>query len=176
MKAVKKGSVKEVSYVVNDVEIQNRIKRIEKEIGDALEENKKKFLNAKWNELKLGENPVPPLPITFIEDFDSSFYAIPFAYNPLPISITEEILSSSYENITFAQVSMAISVIASTEPKSYTKSKEDYILKRKEYDLIYRIMTPLEEEATASNNRLEAKIKNKYDNTTWLPKKSQLHK
>mgnify|MGYP003400189078 FL=1 len=72
---------------------------------------------------------------------------------------------------------MAISIIAAAEPKAYTTDKGDYINKRKQYDLIYRILTPLEEEANASNNRLEVKIKSKYDQSTWLPKStSSFHK
>lgn len=170
MTAKKEAKVKSINPVISDKELQGRIKKVEKEIGDALSENMQKFLNGKWSDTKLEGNPIPNLPASLIEDFDKSFYAIPFAFNSVSIKTTKEILATKHEDLTYAQVSMIMPVIAGTEPKSYTTSKEDYIGKREQYDMIYRILTPLEEEATASNNRLEAKIKNKYDQDTWLPK------
>ena len=66
MEEQKRGSVKMINEVVNDPEIQNRVKKIEKEIGEALEKLKKEEINKKWSDLELGGNPVPSLPSSFI--------------------------------------------------------------------------------------------------------------
>jgi hypothetical protein len=168
----KQNKMKSVGNAV-DPEIQNRANQLEIELNKQLREASEEFNNTSWNKLTIGGNPVPPLPISIIEDFKKAYLN---KYAAVMFHVAKQITAQTPETIVYNQINSLLQVIVGADPISIAVDYDSFVEKRERYDMIIKISEAVFDEHKSAMEMLAKTIKESYDPATFLPiKNSSFH-